>query len=141
MPRAVKIPEAVSLALHSLAILANRPDEVISTREIAELLGGSSAHLAKVLKILESDGFVRSQRGPAGGFQLLKDADSVSLLEIYETMEGPLTSEGCLLTTQLCVDEGCIFGELLDSLDTQFREHLAKTRLSRLAETMGVRSA
>lgn len=141
MSRAIRIPEAVSLALHSMAILANRSDEIISTREIAELLGGSSAHLAKVLKILENDGLVRSQRGPAGGFQILRDADSLSLLEIYETIEGPLTSEGCLLTTQLCINQGCIFGDLLDSLDTQFREHLAKTRLSRLAETMGVRSA
>ncbi|MFC1500273.1 RrF2 family transcriptional regulator [Candidatus Zixiibacteriota bacterium] len=141
MSRAIRIPEAVSLALHSMGILASRPDETISTREIAELLGGSSAHLAKVLKILENDGLVRSQRGPAGGFQLLKSADSIFLLEIYEAMEGPLTAEGCLLATQLCVNKGCIFGDLLDSLDTQFREHLAKTRLSKLAKTMGVRSA
>ncbi len=141
MSRAIRIPEAVSLALHSMAILAARPDEVLPTREIAGTLGGSSAHLAKVLKILENDGFVRSQRGPSGGFQLARSADSISLLEIYEAIEGPLSTEGCLLATGLCQNEGCVFGNLLDSLDNQFREHLKKTRLTQLAETMGVESA
>jgi Rrf2 family protein len=141
MSRAIRIPEAVSLALHSMAILATRPDEILPTREIAGMLGGSSAHLAKVLKILENKGFVHSQRGPSGGFQLARSADSISLLEIYEVIEGPLSSEGCLLATGLCSGEGCIFGNLLDSLDNQFREHLKKTRLTKLAETMGVRSA
>jgi Rrf2 family protein len=141
MSRAIRIPEAVSLALHSMAILAARSDEVLPTREIAETLGGSSAHLAKVLKILENEGLVRSQRGPSGGFQLARSADSISLLEIYEVIEGPLSSQGCLLTTPLCGGEKCVFGSLLESLDNQFREHLEKTRLTRLAETMGVERA
>jgi Rrf2 family protein len=138
MSRAIRIPEAVSLAIHSLALLAARPEEIIPTREIAEVLGGSSAHLAKVLKTLENDGFVRSQRGPSGGFSLARSPGDVTLLEIYEAIEGPLFTRGCLLSTRLCAGEGCIFGDLLDSLERQFREHLAMTRLSELAETMGV---
>ncbi len=141
MSRAIRIPEAVSLALHSMAILAASPEAVLPTREIAETLGGSSAHLAKVLKTLEHEGFLRSQRGPSGGFQLARTADSITLLEIYEVIEGPLTTEGCLLATRLCLGDGCVFGILLDSLDNQFREHLGKTRLTQLAETMGVQIA
>ena len=138
MPRAIRIPEGVSLAIHSLALLAARPDEIIPTREIAEILGGSSAHLAKVLKILENDGYVRSQRGPSGGFSLAKPPAAISLLEIYEAIEGPLSAQGCLLSTRICAGEACAFGELLDSLEHRFRDHLAQTRLSELAETMGV---
>ena len=141
MSRAIRIPEAVSLALHSMAILAARPDEILPTREIAATLGGSSAHLAKVLKNLENEGFVHSQRGPSGGFRLARSAAAISLLEIYEAIEGPLSKEGCLLATPLCGGERCIFGNLLESLDNQFREHLGKTRLNQLAETMGVRRA
>jgi Rrf2 family protein len=141
MSRAIRIPEAVSLALHSMAILATSPDEVLTTREIAGTLGGSSAHLAKVLKTLENQGFVRSQRGPSGGFQLARSADAISLMEIYEAIEGPLSTGSCLLATPLCGGERCVFGDLLDSLDNQFREHLEQTRLIQLAETMGVERA
>ena len=55
-----------------------------------------------------------------------------------EAIEGPLTAGGCLLDSGICLGEGCLFGELLDSLDNRFREHLTTTRLSQLADTMGV---
>ena len=141
MSKLVKIPEAVSLALHSMAVLAEHPGEVITTKEIADLLGASSAHLAKVLKTLEHTGYVRSWRGPAGGFQLAGSADEITLMDIYVAIEGPLETEGCLLTSNLCGGEACIFGEIIRSLDTQFREKLAQTKLSELKLTLGVHSA
>lgn len=141
MLKFARIPESVSLALHSMAILAGRPDELITTREIAALLGASSAHLAKVLKNLEHTGYVRSVRGPAGGFQLIGDPDEISLMDIYQAMEGPLETEGCLLTTPLCGGDSCILGEMIRSLEAQFREHLSNTRLSQFTLTVGVESA
>jgi Rrf2 family protein len=141
MQKLVRIPESVSLALHSMAVLAGRPDEIITTKEIADLLGVSSAHLAKVLKTMEHTGYIRSMRGPAGGYQLVGNADEITLMDIYVAIEGPIDTEGCLLTSSPCGGEACIFGEILKSLDTQFRENLVKTRLSELAVTMGVQIA
>jgi Rrf2 family protein len=141
MSKLVKIPESVSLALHSMAVLAERSDEIVTTRDIAEILGASSAHLAKVLKTLEHTGYVHSTRGPAGGFQLAVDPDQVTLMEIYTAIEGPLRMEECLLSSSICSGGQCIFGEILESLERQFRENLENTKLSELADTVGVFNA
>lgn len=141
MARLVKIPESVSLALHSMAVLADRPDDVITTKDIAGILGASSAHLAKVLKTLEHTGYVRSTRGPSGGFQIAGDSDEITLMDIYQVMEGPLQTEGCLLATPICKGNECVFGETIHMLEDQFRENLANTSLRQLAETIGVKSA
>ncbi len=141
MSKLVKIRESVSLALHSMAVLAGRPDDIVTTKDIAGILGASSAHLAKVLKTLEHTGYVHSTRGPSGGFKLAGDADEITLMDIYAAIEGPVESEGCLLASSACGGEKCIFSEILGSLDRQFRENLANTKLSRLADTAGVLNA
>ena len=137
MSRLVRIPEATSLGLHAMAILAKRPDDTISTGEIAEILHASSAHLAKVLKNLEQRGFVNSMRGPSGGFSLEGDATKIVLMDIYEAIEGPLPDdEGCVLDSSLCSGDLCIFGDLLRSFQTEFIEVLSKTTLQELAQSM-----
>jgi len=133
MPRLVHIPEAASLALHSMAVLAGRPGDVIPTREIAEALGASEAHLAKVLRRLEISGFVKSARGPKGGHVLAVHPDKITLQQIYEAVEGPISPARCLLETPICAGDRCVFGRKLEELDRQLREHLAETTLSQIA--------
>ena len=141
MSKLVKIRESVSLALHSMAVLAGRPDGIVTTKNIADILGASSVHLAKVLKTLEHTGYVHSTRGPAGGFQLAGDADEITLMDIYTAIEGPLDMDGCLLASSACSGDKCIFGEILESLDRQFRDNLINTKLSELADRTGILNA
>ena len=50
MANVLRISEAATLALHTLALLAARPGEILSTHKIATRLDASEAHLAKVLQ-------------------------------------------------------------------------------------------
>ena len=54
-----------------MALLAAHPRERMSAGRIAELLGASQAHLAKVMQRLVKAGLVDSVRGPGGGFGVL----------------------------------------------------------------------
>lgn len=132
MSNVLKISEATSLALHSMVLLAANPDSLISTREIASKLHVSEAHLSKVLQRLAKVGLVKSIRGPKGGFMLGRPAGEVTLVDVYESIEGPLVPSKCLLGTQICGGEKCILGGLLETVDKQVREYLAGTRLSEL---------
>jgi len=133
MARILKIPEAASLAIHSMAMLAGNPGKLLTTREMAAELEASCAHLAKVMHRLEASGLVSSSRGPKGGYFLRLPPESITLKTIYEAVEGPIAPSRCLLETRICGGEKCAFGRLLASLDGQLREHLEKTRLSELA--------
>ena len=142
MSRLVRIPEAVSLAMHAMALLARYPEERLTTGAIASDLGASAAHLAKVLKILEHQGYVNSLRGPTGGFKIAVPAESITLMEIYAALEGPLDNEGCLLSTPICGGKKlCLFGATLSRLETEFRNELDSTTLASLARSMGVKHA
>ena len=116
MPKVMQISEAASLALHSMALLASKPEKIFSVREISSKLHVSEAHLSKVLQRLAKIGLVRSHRGPKGGFVLGKASDKITLLEVYEAIDGPLLSSKCLFNTPICSGEHCIFGDLLESI-------------------------
>ncbi len=129
MAKLIKITEAGSLALHTMVYLASRKEGIISVKEIASMLHASQAHLSKVLQRLARGGLVRSSRGPKGGFELTKPGEKITLLDVYEAIDGHLSPSECLLSTPLCVGDSCIFGHLLQDVDKNFREYMKKTKL------------
>ena len=131
MANMLKISEAASLALHTMALLATSKDTTRATWEIAKTLRVSEAHLAKVLQRLGRAGLVKSQRGPGGGFTLGRAPEAITLLDVYEATEGPLDPPVCLLGRPAC-NGSCILGGLLDQVGAQIRDYFAQTRLSDL---------
>lgn len=132
MANVFKISEAASLALHATALLAAKPDGRLSVKVIAEKLNVSEAHLSKVLQRLGKAGYVGSSRGPRGGFVLNRKPTEVSLLEVYECIEGPFDRIECLFSVPVCSGEHCIFGGCLETVFDYMKTYLEKTRLSDL---------
>ena len=131
----VTISEAASLAIHALAYLANQGDsQPISTGKVAESFGFSEAHLSKVFQRLNKSGFLRSVRGPRGGFVLAREPESITLLSIYEAIDGPISRHGpCLLHKTECEFGACVFGQLLEAIPKQIEGHLSGTTLADIA--------
>ena len=132
MPNILRISEAASLAMHTMVYLTCQKNELISTREIAKVLKASEAHLSKVLQRLARVGLVKSIRGPKGGFMLGKPAAKVTLLEVFETIEGPMESEVCLFGNSKCLGKDCLFGGLLHDLYNLTHKYFLKTTLNKL---------
>jgi Rrf2 family protein len=125
----LKVSEAASLALHTMVALAMNPDRLLTTAEIAANLKASEAHLSKVMQRLVKAGLVRSVRGPHGGFALNTRPEEVTLLDIYELMDGPFVPSACLFSKPVC-DGHCILGGLLKDVDEQVRQHFARSTLA-----------
>jgi len=134
VPRLLRIPEAASLGLHAAVILAGHHNGPLSAKDLADRLEASEAHLAKVMQRLVRAGIVGSTRGPKGGFVLAKRADRVSLLDIYEAVEGHVEPTTCVFGKPVCGRDACILGGFVEEFDTRFRGYLAKARLSELVE-------
>ncbi len=133
MSNALRISEATSLAMHTMALLAKEENGGLSSREIASSLDVSQSHLQKVLQRLGHSGLVRSERGPKGGFRLARPAEDISLLEVYESVEGPLRLANCLFGRTACPNERCILGDLVASVNQQFATYLRETQVGQLA--------
>lgn len=126
----IHFSEAVNLGLHALLLLAATPATARDNRRLAADLGVSANHLSKVLQRLQRAGLVASTRGPAGGFRLAHAPQAVSLLTIYEALEGPLVHRDCLLSRPHCPAGGCVFGSLLADTTRAFEQHLRRTTLA-----------
>ena len=73
-------------ALRQLAALP--PDEYAMAKNIAAE-GNIPAHfLAKILQDLARDGFLKSNKGPRGGFRLALPAEDLSMLRVIEAVDG-----------------------------------------------------
>lgn len=131
MSRLVHISEAASLAIHSLALIASSSVR-LNTKKIAEILHVSQNHLAKILQVLTRNEFLESNRGPGGGFILKKNADEVSMLQIYQLIEGKVDCQFCGISEDHCPFITCVFGGKPDKLTNEFVEYLTNTKISDL---------
>lgn len=130
----IKISDATALALHSMAHLAANPEKQSTTADIAKVFEASKHHLAKVHQRLTKAGLIFSNRGPGGGVGLAKDATEITLLEIYEAMEGTLICTPCLFGKEVCPRVNCVLAKLLPGLAMQVRDYFEQTTLAQLAE-------
>ena len=128
----LNISEAASLGLHAMALLARDSRRRFINREIAEVFKASGHHLAKVMQRLTRVGLVDSIRGPHGGFLLGRPAEQVTLLEIYEAIDGPLGERACLFGDPVCAGTNCMLGQFVLSIHKQLRDYLGETTLAEL---------
>ena len=130
MPCALRISEAASLGMHAMGLLSIQRTRPLSVRMVADRLGVSEAHLSKVLQRLTKVGLLTSTRGPKGGFTLNRDPESVSLLEVFEAIEGPVEPATCLFGIPLCDGASCVLGKLIVDVNNTLFEYLAEKTLA-----------
>lgn len=130
MAKLVQMSEAASLGLHSMVLIA-QSDAHINVNTLAERMGASRNHLAKVLQTLVKHNFLRSVRGPNGGFVLHKKPAEITILEIYEAIEGKINNPECPLDKQVCPFNKCLMGGLVREVTMQFKEYFQQQTLDR----------
>ena len=96
----MRLGRAAAYAVFATAHLAeNANGSPIQGRDIAESCGIPPGHLLKILQQLVRAQILSSERGPAGGFVLRKPAEDITLLEIVEAIEGPISGDLLLRNT------------------------------------------
>jgi len=73
--------------LRVLMRLADRPDEAMTTADLARQFRIPYNHLTKVVQDLARGGFVVTQRGAGGGIRLARPADAITLGEVVRFLE------------------------------------------------------
>jgi len=93
----MNVGRRVDYAVRALSFLAGQPaGKVISRADIEKSQDIPSFYLSKIMKDLVVGGLVQSHIGSKGGFSLAKLATSISIKDVYETVERPLVLMDCL---------------------------------------------
>jgi Rrf2 family protein len=82
-----------AIAIHILTLLAQGDDEPVTSQRIAGSVNTNPVFIRRILGLLSRTGLVTSQPGVGGGWRLLRDPASITLLEVYRAIdEDPLLS-------------------------------------------------
>ena len=73
--------------------------------------------------------YLKSVRGPSGGFILNKPADQISVLEIYEAVEGSIDIPECPLDRKICPFDKCLMNGLVYDVTMQFKKYFQEQSL------------
>lgn len=87
--------EYALIALNALAS-AGEQEEPCSARTISERYRIPVELLSKILQRLARAGLIHSQFGARGGYRLARTADSITIGEAMQAVEGPLQIVPCL---------------------------------------------
>lgn len=128
MAKIFTLSEAASIALHGMILIA-RSEEKMNVAQIAELTASSRHHVAKVFQRLVKENLVSSLRGPSGGFFLKKEAKEISLLQIYEAIEGKIEVHSCPLDKHICPFDKCIMNNVTSKMTIDYRNYLKSQTL------------
>ena len=132
MSKLFNISEATIIAFHSLALMDKAT--LVRAETVSSTTRASKNHVLKVLNQLSKHGYIKSIRGPKGGFQLNKDPESIKLLEVFEMMEGPIHPSPCGLTLEECPFNSCVFGDITFKLTEMFVNFLKDKTVKEIAE-------
>ena len=94
------IQRKTDCALRCLAVLAEaRGKQLVSVHQLVEQGDISEDLLHKIMQILGRAKLVRGTRGRTGGFRLAKSPEKITVLRIFEVLQGPFAVNRCLSKT------------------------------------------
>lgn len=123
MARFFNISEAASIGIHSMVLIA-KSDKRLNVTNISEIMDFSRHHVAKVMQRLAKGGMVKSTRGPSGGFVIDMDPADISLLDIYEAIEGKIIITECPLGYKKCPFNKCLLDDMANQMTKTFVDYL-----------------
>src|SRR5438309_7352924 len=96
MLRLSKKADYALMAMKHLALRGDRSSNATATtREIAELYDNPIELMAKVLQRLVRRGLLASQQGTRGGYQLARTPTLISVADVIQAIDGPVTVTAC----------------------------------------------
>src|SRR3954463_5420827 len=98
----LRLSKKADYALIAMKHLALRGDGSSSAREIASLYDIPIELLAKILQRLVRRGLLASQQGTRGGYQLARAPIQISVADVIQAIDGPVTVTACSTDEGTC---------------------------------------
>ena len=125
----------IDLAMHD-------PGKPRMLKDIAQSQQISEKYISRLVIDLRRARLVRSVRGINGGFHLAKAPEQITLLEILETMEGPVSVVDCVRSPEKCKRQSlCPARDIWQQLNDGIRELTSKITLDDILNAYRRRNA
>ena len=110
------------------------PGELVQICDVSKQWDIPEGFLRKIVAQLSKDGLVRSQRGAGGGIRISRPAESLTLLDVIEAVEGRVFLNKCLIASGTChLDKTCAVHQVWCEAQKSLQTILSKKSLAELA--------
>jgi Rrf2 family protein len=134
--KVMKVTKSAAYSLHALMYMVRHSTQLPATTEtIAKAEGVPSGYLAKIFQRLVKAGFVRAVRGRNRGYVFAKPPEEISLLDLFESVEGSPLFDDCFLKHCECAGtrENCRIYTVWYNTTRQIKEVLEETTVANAA--------
>ena len=97
----LEVTQRADLAVRALDVLG-RTSARLKSGQLAAALGTTPGFMPQVMAPLVQAGWVRSEPGPTGGYELVVRPDQLSVLAVVEAVDGPTDNGHCVAADQPC---------------------------------------
>lgn len=126
----MKISRTAAYGLHALMYMVRHITQLPATADtIAKAEGIAPESLAKVLQRLTRAGFIQSVRGARSGYVFVRPPEEITLLDLFETLDGRPLFDDCPLKHCECggtPENCCLFARWI-SATRKIRELFEET--------------
>ena len=91
----MQLTKFTDYSLRTLVYLGERPDKLVTIKEVSDYYGIVHSHLTKVVHLLSTSGYIHSVRGRNGGIRLAKPPQQIPIGAIVRTTEESLFLVEC----------------------------------------------
>jgi Rrf2 family protein len=99
----MQITRQADYALRAMLYLAQLPQNLrAATSQIAEEQSIPPSFLAKIISQLSIAGLIHTSRGARGGVSLARQPEEITILEVVEAIDGPISLNECCSDTESC---------------------------------------
>lgn len=131
----MRLTSFTDFGLRMLMRMAADPSRAISTAELAEALGLSRNHLAKIIQHLARAGLIETRRGGGGGAVLARPASEIRLGQVIQLLEEGQPLVECFGADggACSIDTRCRLKARLRSAEAAFLTDLDRSTLADIA--------
>lgn len=134
----LRITKETDYGILVLTRFARQGAAALTTKQLAEQTGIPYRMVCKILNLLTRKGFLTSQRGVKGGYQLERRPEDITLEEAIHALEGPISLTECTRDVCECAAVSlCSVSGHWSHINRAFRAALRGVTISAMAAPAG----
>ncbi len=107
------------------------PGELTTAKEVSESYHAPFDATARTMQLMAQQGWLKSEQGALGGYQITKDLSKMSLLDLLTMIQGPTQIAKCMTKGEAC--------EIHGSCNIITPIHLLNSRLNEFYKNLTIR--
>jgi Rrf2 family protein len=131
----MQLTRAADYAVRVMIHLASLPEgAVVSRTVLAKASEAPESFLSKILQTLARAGLIQARRGVVGGFSLLPRGAQASLLDVVESIDGPIALNVCLNAGSCNREAECAAHQVWQRAQSAMLSVLREAKIAEMAQ-------